>query len=314
MSDYLIIGNGVAGRTAAETLRKKDGDSSIVMVTDERCPFYPRPKVSLRYLSGEVEKDGMFANPDFYSREAVSLVFGKVIRVEPGENHVILKDGTVIPYRALLIAAGASANMPPWRGVDLDGVVTLRTLEDADNILRRMTDVENIVVVGGGILGVEVSEALRKRGKEVTLLVRGGSDKLGSPVLDSEHAVGRYDRMVEQGVNIILRDEVSHFTGDGSLEKVVTKSGRSIETGLAIVTTGARPNIGFLEGSGIETGRGVIVDAELRTGFPNIFAAGDVAEVVGNGKEEQQYGGPYVDAMRQGEYAAERMFEMRAEN
>jgi NADPH-dependent 2,4-dienoyl-CoA reductase/sulfur reductase-like enzyme len=310
MADFVIIGNGIAGRKAAETIRNKEHCGSILMITDELCPFYPRPRLSLGYISGEVEKDKLFLAPDLYSRKAVSLVFGKVVGVSPKDNRVLLEDGSEISYGSLLIASGASPAPPPWEGSTLDGVVGLRTLADADDIIRRSAEQKTIVVAGAGILGVEVAEALTKRGCAVNILVRGGQDKVGTPSLNPEQAVQRCQKMIDSGIRICTEEEIDRLEGDGKLERVVTKSGAVIETGLCVVTIGTRANLGFLKGSGIETERGVKVDCELKSvSFANVFAAGDSAEVAGDGAEKQRYGSPYVNATKQGEYAASKMIE-----
>jgi len=311
MSDYLIIGNGAAGRKAAEKLRSKNRESSIIVLTDEPFPHYPRPRLSLGYISGEVARDAMFTAPDFYSKNAVSLLFGSVTGVKPELNRVALADGSALSYRALLIASGASAVIPPWEGGGLDGVVILRTMADADNIIRRLEGEETVVVAGGGILGCEIAEAINKRGKKVLILVRGGKDKVGAPALVPEKAVARCDSMVSSGIDVLTDEEVAHLNGDTKLAEVVTAGGRTIKTGLAVVAIGAKPNTAFLKDSGVKTERGVVVGADLRAvGFQNIFAAGDAAEVTGDGKEKQQYGSPWINAAKQGEFAAERMLEL----
>jgi NADPH-dependent 2,4-dienoyl-CoA reductase/sulfur reductase-like enzyme len=310
MADYVIIGNGAAGRKAAEKIRKKDCTSSLTIITNELCPHYARPRLSLGFMSGEVDRDGMFIKPEFYSKNIVSLVFASVVGVEPAHNRIKLGDGSVLNYGKLLIASGASPVVPPWEGGTLEGVATLRTLRDAEDIIRRSEGAETVVVAGGGILGCEAAEALRKRGRDVKILVRGGKDKVGAPMLVPEKAIARCETMVENGIDVVINDEITRVTGDGKVEEVVTSGGRTIKTNLIVVTIGARANIGFLEGSGIKCGRAVIVDAELRCpDFPNIFAAGDAAEVTGDGKEKQAYGSPWINATKQGDYAAERMME-----
>lgn len=311
MPDILIIGNGAAGRKAAETIRKANKDASVLMVTDEPFPFYPRPRLSLGYISGEVTREGLYMAPDFYSKNAVSLVFGSVASVHPENNSISLSDGSKLSYKVLLIASGASAFAPPWEGASIDGVVTLRTMADADNIIARLESADSAVVAGGGILGCEVAEAVNKRGKKAIILVRGGKDKVGAPALVPEKAAARCDAMISSGIDVMTEEEVARINGSGKVEEVVTASGKTIKTSLVIVTIGARANTGFLKDSGIETGRGVIVGAELVTpAFPNVFAAGDSAEVTGDGKEKQQYGSPYINASKQGEYAAVKMLEL----
>ncbi len=311
MPDYLIIGNGAAGRKAVERLRSKNRNCSITILTDEQFPHYPRPRLSLGYISGEVARDAMFTTPDFYAKNEISLVFGHVKGVNPKKNTVILADGSELSYRALLIASGASPVLPPWEGANLDGVVTLRTMKDADEIIQRLEGADTAVVAGGGILGCEVAEAVNKRGKNASILVRGGKDKVGAPALVPEKAVQRCDAMLGKGIDVRIDEEVARLAGDTNVAEVVTASGAVIKTELVIVTIGARSNISFLEGSGIKTGRGVIVDPELKCpDFPNIFAAGDAAEISGDGKEKQQYGSPWINASKQGEYAADRILEL----
>jgi len=311
MAEVLIIGNGAAGRRAAETIRKGAPSASILMVTDEPCPFYPRPKLSLGFMSGEIKKEDLFLKPDFYSRNAVSLVFGRVERVDAGARTARILGGSLLSYSYLIFAAGAVANKPRWPGSELDGVVTLRTLADAEDIIRRSEGQSRIVVAGAGILGVEAAEALCKRGANVSLLVRGGKDKVGAPALKPDQAENRCDSMIKNGVNVELDDEVERFEGsDGRLERVVTKCGAEILTGLAIATIGASPDLSYLEGSGIKTARGIVVDSELRTSSETAFAAGDCAELSGESVEKQQYGSPYMNAMKQGEYAGGRIAEL----
>jgi NAD(P)H-nitrite reductase large subunit len=311
MADCMIIGNGAAGRKAAEKIRSRNSDCSVVMYTDEPFPFYPRPRLSLGYISGEMTRDAMFAAPEFYSKNKVSLIFSSISSVLPEKNSVVLSDGLEVSYKVLLIASGASAVVPPWEGGKLDGVVTLRTMSDADNIIKRLESVDYAVVAGGGILGCEVAEAINKRGKKVALLVRGGKEQVGAPALVPEKASARCDSMISNGIDVMIEEEVGKLNGKEKLEEVVTASGKTIKTGLVVCTIGARANIGFLNNSSVKTGRGVIVNAELAAlDFPNVFAAGDAAEVTGEGCEKQRYGSPYINAMKQGEYAAEKMLEL----
>jgi NAD(P)H-nitrite reductase large subunit len=313
MSDYLIIGNGAAGRRAAEKIRAADAKGSIMVITSEDCPYYARPRLSLGFISGELERDAMFIAPDFYPKSAVSLIFGCVDKVDAARNRVLMSDGSELVYGALLIASGASPVLPPWEGVSLDGVVTLRTLRDAEDIICRSEGSETVVVAGGGILGCEIAEALHKRGKQVKLLVRGGKEKVGAPALVPEKAMARCDAMLAAGIDVVINDEVSGLKGNGKVEEVLTSGGKTIACGLVVATIGAKANIGFLDGSGIKCGRGVIVDADLRCpDFANVFAAGDAAEVTGEGKEKQVYGSPWINATKQGDYAAAKIIELFA--
>lgn len=309
MARIIIIGNGPAGRRAAETIRKETCDVSIVVVTDESCPFYPRPRLTVGYLAGEVDRDALFMKPDFYSKSAVSLLFETVAAVRPESNEVIFEGGGALSYTALLVATGAMSSWPPWEGSGLDGVCTLRTLKDTDDILDRMKGVERVVVSGGGILGVEIAEAARKRGKEVFFLVRKGREAVGAPNLTPEKCEERCGKMEQSGIEVLTRHEIVKFSGTERLEMVHTSTGRTIEAALAVVAIGMKPNICSIKGSGINTNKGIIVDAELRTNYENIFAAGDVAELCGEGAEKQKYGAPYSAAMKQGEYAAGKILE-----
>lgn len=313
MADYLIIGNGAAGRKAAEKLREADRGAAITVLTSENCPYYMRPRLSLGFIAGELERDAMFVGPDFYSRNAISLVFGIVSGVAPARNRVLMCDGSEFSYRALLIATGASAVVPPWKGCALDGVVTLRTLADAESIIRRSDGIESVVVAGGGILGCEIAESLLKRGKNVKLLVRGGPEKVGAPALTPEKAEARCDALLGAGVDVVVNDEIECIIGNGKVEEVLTGAGTHIACGLVVATIGSRPNIGFLEGSGIRCGRGVVVDSELRCpDFANVFAAGDAAELSAEDRKIRAPGAPWMNAVRQGEFAAARMVELLA--
>jgi NTE family protein len=178
-------------------------------------------------------------------------------------------------YDKLLIATGATPRRLRVPGADLEGVLSLRTLQDSERIRAAAGAAERAVVVGGGFIGMEVAASLRRLGLEVTLIHMGDGlfDLLGSPEL-SEQLLALY---CKQGVDVLLEEEVAGFGGDGSLEYVEANSGLCVAAEMAVVGVGVVPNVEFLAGSGLALDNGVVVDARFKTNAPGVYAAGDVA-------------------------------------
>ncbi|MEP7122871.1 MAG: FAD-dependent oxidoreductase [Byssovorax sp.] len=282
---YAIVGDGAAGMTAAQTLRRIDPAASITVVSDDPNPTYFRAALT-NYLLGELRDEQIWAVPPTLYRELrIARVFGRVATIDAAASQLLLTSGTALQYEALLIASGARARPPSFTGADLAGVMTLRTLRDARAILDAIAlgGLTRAVVIGGGPLALEWAHAMHERGVAVTLLIRDG--RLMAGAIDAVASDLVLARLRMGGIEIVAGDEVeSAIAGpSGAVASVITRSGRSIPCELVAVAIGVVANTELLEGSGVALGRrgGVIVNDRLRTSIPGVYAAGDVAEIDG---------------------------------
>jgi NADPH-dependent 2,4-dienoyl-CoA reductase/sulfur reductase-like enzyme/pSer/pThr/pTyr-binding forkhead associated (FHA) protein len=283
---YLIIGDGAAGTSAAQHVRQADPDGLIAIYSDDPHPAYFRAALT-NYLLGELTEDQLWAvPPNFYHDYQVHRALARVAGVDARRALVYLASGgPPIPYDALLVATGSRARPPPFQGGDLPGVMTMRTLQDARDMMDqfRAGSVARAVVVGGGPLGLEWVQALQLRGVQVTLVLRekkfmpGALDEVASDLLLA--------RLRQAGIEVGLADEIQAAlpASGGRLGAVVTKSGHTLPCELVGVAIGVVCNTDFLANSGVSLGasRGVVVDERLRASIPGVYAAGDVAEHAG---------------------------------
>jgi NADPH-dependent 2,4-dienoyl-CoA reductase/sulfur reductase-like enzyme/pSer/pThr/pTyr-binding forkhead associated (FHA) protein len=283
VTEYVIIGDGAAGTTTAQYIRRRDPDGRITIYSDDPNAAYYRAALT-NYLIGELREDQLFAvPPDFYARNRIQRVLARVASVDTAAQRVSLASGGApVAYDRLCIAAGSAPNPPPFAGSDLAGVMTMRTMQDARAFMEdlRSGRVKRAVVIGGGPLALEWAQGLRARGAEVTYILRGRDfmggilDKTGSDLVAS--------RLRAFGCDLRMDEEVAEVVGDkqGRVRAAVLKnSGQRIEAQLICAAIGIRMNTGFLADSGIEITKGIPVDESMRTNVPEVFAAGDVAEV-----------------------------------
>jgi NAD(P)H-nitrite reductase large subunit len=274
--ELVIVGGGLTAARAIKSYREAGGEGRIALLAKERSLPYHRPPLSKRFLRGEAERQDTLVEPEsFYAANEVELVLGtEVARVEPGEQAVETSDGSRYRYRKLLLATGAEPRRLPVEGADLQGVFTLRTVDDSAAIREAAAKARDAVVVGSGFIGMEVAASLTDLGLEVVLISRDTHlhAQLRSPEI-SEHLADLYRR---RRVAIVVADQVRAFHGRSSLDTVELQSGRALGAGLAVVGIGVQPALRFLEGSGIALDDGVLVDERFETNAPGVYAAGDV--------------------------------------
>ena len=283
MTEYVVIGDGAAGTTAAQYARKRDPDGKITIYSDDPNAAYYRAALT-NYLIGELREDQLFAvPPDFYARNRVERLHARVGSIDTGAHTISLTSGGApVSYDRLCIAAGSRPNPPPFPGADLAGVMTMRTMQDARAFMEdlRSGRVKRAVVIGGGPLALEWAQGLRARGAEVVYILRGREfmggilDKTGSDLVAS--------RLRAFGCDLRMEEEVAEVIGDkhGRVRGVALKNGGDrIQAQLVCAAIGIRMNTAFLAGSGIDVNKGIPVDQSMRTNVPDVFAAGDVAEV-----------------------------------
>lgn len=289
---HLIIGNCAAGIAAAEAIRQQDPGCSVTIITDEDTPYYSRCLLP-DYLAGSLAIDKLLLKRlDFYRQHGLTLLAGeKAEHIDPAAGEVRLADGKRIPYDRLLIATGTGTFFPPLPGVDLEGVMGLRTIADAEKIMTGCHDVREAVVIGAGLVGLEVAEAFATRGIKVTVVEK--MPQILPLQLDPTAAGLVSSRLEDQGIKLITGvgfTGIDRLTRSGKSTKTKTagkgrlavalESGDTLPADLVIVAAGTRPNTGLAKEIGIKVNRGILVNERMETSIPGIYAAGDVVETV----------------------------------
>lgn len=275
--NILIAGSGLAGTLAAKTVRELDPSAEIEVIGEERYPYYPRPNL-IEYLAGRLPYDKLFAFPPGWAeRQGIAVRLSeKVVRLRPGERRIETVSGRERAYDVLLLATGARAALPPVEGISGPGVFVLRTLDDANALIEHLGSHRRVVVLGGGLLGLEVARALRSR--EVEVVVVEYFDRLLPRQLDPAAAAILKARFENDGIGIRLGVIVREVLGLGSVQGLRLESGDRIVADTVVVAAGIVPEIAVAREAGLRTGRGIVVDDDMASSAPGIFAAGDAAE------------------------------------
>jgi len=275
---HVILGNGPAGVIAAETIRKHAPADDIVLVGAEPEPPYSRMAIPY-LLIGKIDEKGTYLrkDPGHFDRLDLRLKRGRAQGVSLTSRTVSLDDGSQLPFDRLLVATGSVPTRPPIPGIDLPGVQACWTLEDARRIMALARPGARVVQMGAGFIGCIIMEALAARGVQLTVIEMG--DRL-VPRMMGQAAGGMIRRWVEgKGVAVHTSTTVEAIApGGGAALEVKLSGGRRLPADLVIAATGVKPNVGFLQGAGIECRQGVVTDARMMSHAPGIYAAGDCAE------------------------------------
>jgi len=308
---HVIIGEGAAGLTAARQILQSDPRADITMVADDPNPPYFRAALT-NYLLGELTRDDIVAvTTDFYARSRITRVCATVTAIDPAAHTVVLLDGSCVPWDRLLVATGARARPLRIPGANLPGVMTLRTLHDARGLIERLRSgaIRRTVVVGGGTLGLEWAQALRRYQVEVVHVIRG--DEVLSGLIDRRASDLILGRARAAGVQIRFNEEIASVESgrDGRAAAVQLKaSGQTLPCDLVAVAIGTEPSLACVAGTPLATvSGGLRVDGTMRTNVPHIFAAGDVAAVLHSQTGQAVRYGLWEPAQRQGSVAGANM-------
>lgn len=276
-TEYLIIGNSAGGVGAVEAIREVDKKNAVTIVSDETYPAYSRPLIS-EYLACERTLDEMLFRPiDFYKQNNVNLVLGKIVTSLDLPRRVVeLDNGEKIGWKKLLLATGGLPIVPKMEGVNKKGVFKFLTLDDAKAIDKFLKDYSRAVVIGGGLIGVSVSEALSKRGVTVTIVEM--KDRVLNTILDERASAIAEEMIKEAGIRVIVNNTVSEVIGESGVQGVVLGSGETIPCDLVVIAIGVLPRTELVKDTGIQVNRGILVDRYMATSFPNVYSCGDVAE------------------------------------
>lgn len=276
--NIVIIGNGITGITSARNIRKLCSDAHITVISAESDHFFSRTALMYIYM-GQMKYQHTKPYEDwFWEKNRIKLVKGYVNHIDPETKALNLQDGRIIPYSILIIASGSISNKFGWPGQGLNGVQGLYSIQDVEAIETYTQNISAAVIVGGGLIGIEMAEMLHSRKIPVTLIVR--ENAYWGNVLPPEEAglIGRHIR--EHGIDLRLNTELKEILPDKQdrVKAIITNSGDTINCQFVGLTAGVSPNINFLENSGIETEQGILVNEYFETNIHGIYAAGDCAQ------------------------------------
>lgn len=282
----VIVGASLAGAHTALALRRLGYEGPVTLVGSERHLPYERPELSKGFLGGKVERDQLQVAPqDEYDKLGIDLVLGEPATGLDTDRCTVTVGGHDLPYGSLVVATGSRNVRPPLPGIDLPGVLQLRTVDDAEQLVERARVAERAVVVGMGLVGSEIAASLSMLGLEVT-----GIDGLPGPLWPLGPEVSAMVRgwHHEHGVHVIDSAPVQAIEGADRVESVLLADGRRFEADVVVVGVGARPAIEWLHDAPVHLAAGGVgVDERLRTNLDNVYAAGDVA-AVWNGAEHHR--------------------------
>lgn len=277
---FIIIGNGAAGTTACEEIRKRNSACSIEIISAENVIGYNRPMLTKGILS-EVDPINFFIKPfDWYKENDIKLTLGvTVMEIKKDAKELVLDNGETRAFDKLILATGAEAFIPPIRGTEQDGVFAIRSLEGVNKLQEFLKQVRKAAVIGGGILGLEAAWELKKAGKDVTVIEL--SPSLMNKQLDSRGSELLRAAAEKAGIRVITNTGIEEISGDGKATGVKLVDGTVVNGELVICSTGVRQNIGLAETIGAETGRSIKVNEKMETSVKDIYACGDCAEFGG---------------------------------
>ena len=277
---YVILGNGIAGLQAAAAIRERDKTGDIVMISEEQYRTYNRPMLTKSIMAELDEEQIAVQDASWYEENHIQLVLGKeVTEIQPETHTVILEDGSQFLYTKLIYAAGARCFVPPINGAGKKGVVAIRGLKDVKEIETMLPSVKHVIVIGGGVLGLEAAWELKKSKCDVTVLE--AAPMLMGRQLDEPAAELLKKIAKEQGIDIHTGAQVVEFTGEDRVSSVLLDDGREFPAELVIISAGVRANTAVIEKSGVKTEKAVVVNERMETSAADIYACGDCAEFEG---------------------------------
>ncbi|MGH2762104.1 MAG: NAD(P)/FAD-dependent oxidoreductase [Thermoleophilaceae bacterium] len=274
---HVIVGASLAGAKAAETLRQEGFDGRVVLIGSEDERPYERPPLSKDYLRGEAGREKVYVHDEgFYAEHDIDLRLGRTAeRLDTSNSELELDDGERLRYDRLLLTTGAEPRRLAIPGSELDGIHYLRSVQDSDALRERLDRGGAVIVIGAGWIGAEVAASARQRGLEVTVL-----DPASVPlerVMGAEVGAIYRDIHTDRGARMLMGTGVESFDGGKAVERVRTSDGRELECNFVVVGIGVQPRTALADQAGIAVDNGVLVDEQLQTSAPGVFAAGDVA-------------------------------------
>lgn len=274
---YLIIGNGIAGLSAAREIRNNDKDGQLIMISSEPYLTYYRMKLTEGIEKNFTLSDLLVNKEDWYKDKNIEVLLSKIVVKLDVENKTIsLDDGLQVTYDKLLIATGSRPFIPPINGKFKEGVFALRTLNDLEYIKEYISDKETVTVIGGGLLGLEAAWSLKLLGKKVNVVEF--APYLLPRQLDEELGLKLGEKLNREGISVYLPRTAEEIIGEGRATGIRIKGGEEILSDAILVSSGIRPNLDLVRDTPIVFDKGIYVDEHLQTNIEDIYAAGDVVE------------------------------------
>lgn len=300
-----IIGNGVTGVAAALRIRKLQPDWEIVMISGESAFHYSRPALMYIFMGHMSYRDTKPYEDSVWRKNRIDLLRGWVTEIDTAGKKLIMHEKDPVAFDKLLIATGSKSNKFGWPGQDLKGVQGLYSLMDLRLLYENVKGARSAVIVGGGLIGIEFAEMLHSRNIHVTFLVREQSYWTNVLPMEESRMINRV--ILEQGIDLKLTTELKEIVGDdsGRVRGVMTNKEEFIEAQVVGLTAGVSSNTALAKASGIKTGRGILVDWSFRTDIPDVFAAGDCAEIVTEGEGRNLIQQVWYTGKMQGRVAGE---------
>jgi 3-phenylpropionate/trans-cinnamate dioxygenase ferredoxin reductase component len=305
--DFLLIGGGMGSAHCAAGLRANGAEGSILLAGREPEPPYERPPLSKEYLRGEAKREDAYVNsPDWYEENGVELRSRtNVMSLDVEARVAKLQGGDEVSFGKALIATGANVNILRVEGAELEGIHYLRAFGNSDAIRAEGEQAEHVVLIGGSYIGCEVAASLTALGTRCTIVMI--EEVALSRSFGEEPGRWFHELLESKGVEIFGGEELEAFEGDGRVQAVVTKGGRTVEGDMVVVGAGVRPDVMLAQRAGLEVEDGIVCDSTLQTSVEGIYAAGDVCSydsVVHGRRLRVEH---WDVALNQGQVAAENM-------
>jgi nitrite reductase (NADH) large subunit len=278
--NVVIVGNGIAGVTAARIIKEKNPEAKVSIYTDENHQYYPRPRL-YGVLSGEATPQEIYVfAEEWYEKRRINVHLNeKAISIDVNKKELLLENGSRVSYDKLLLANGGHSFIPPIKGVEKTGVFALRSIKDALAIKEFTKKSKNAIVIGGGLLGLEFAASLNKLGQQVEVVEI--FPRLLPRQLDQDGAEILKNRIESRGIDFVLGVKTVEILGRDMVSGILLDSGKEISGDLVLICAGMRSNVQLAVEAGIKVNRGVVVDGNLRSSADDVYAIGDVAEFEG---------------------------------
>lgn len=277
-SPIIIIGNGIAGTTLARNIRK-NSTHPILIISKESDYFFSRTALMYVYM-GHLKWEHLEPyEKGFWQQNNINLLKAEVTQIKPQEKIIALANGQHLSYNSLVLATGSTPNKFGWKGQDLEGVQGLYTKQDLEQLTANTPNIKQAVVVGGGLIGIELAEMLHSRGIGVTFLVR--EDSFWNKVISPHEGDMIEKHILAHGIDLKMSTNLVEIVANekGQATAIITDQRETLPCQMVGLTAGVRPNIDFLKNSDLEMNRGILVDQHLATNLPDIYAIGDCAEL-----------------------------------
>lgn len=274
MTQYVVIGNGVAAVGCIEGIRKEDAAGKIIVISKEPHPVYCRPLISY-YLEGKTNLERMaYRDKNFYERMECEVLYGKkAVQIDPSTKQIALNDDTVIPYDKLCIATGSSPFVPPFMGLEsVEQKHSFMTIDDMLELEASINENSDVLIVGAGLIGLKCAEGLKDRVSSITICDL--ADRVLSSILDADCAAIMQKHLEQNGINFMLNDSAISFDKNTAF----MKSGKTVRFDVLVLAVGVRANTSLIKGIGGEVNRGILISNKMETSIPDIYAAGDCTE------------------------------------